>query len=256
VLGAARIKRILLSLPDASLRVDWLADALRRWPPDESARLLNELLEATVADHGAREVLLTISMLFVGLGDSALVVTMRELSIEHRLFSLERLLRGGPRPSVHAPPAHEIPVPDYGTGRELTLGERRSLARSPNRRAFDKLLNDPHPMVIRQLLANPRMREDDVVRIAARRPARIETLRELGRSRRWLQRPRVRLAVLLNPGSPLEIAIPLLGLCTRTELKEVVSSADTAPHLRAAANELLIRRPPMKRVAAGSTTIQ
>lgn len=256
MLGAARIKRILLSLPDPSLRVDWLADALRRWPPSEGAHLLNELLEATIADPDGREVLLSIAMLFVGVSDSPLVTTMREQAIEHRLFGLERLLRGGPPPSVHAPPVHELPVPDYGAGRELTLGERRALARTPNRRAFDKLLSDPHPMVIRLLLANPRMREDDVVRIAARRPARVESLRELARSHRWLRRPRVRMSVLLNPGSPLEIAIPLLGLCTRKELQEVVSSADTRTHLRATANELLVRRPPMKRVAAGSTTIQ
>jgi hypothetical protein len=253
---AAQIKRILLSLSDASLRVDWLADALRRWPPGESAHLLNELLEATVADPGAREVLLSIAMLFVGVGDSPLVTTMREQAIEHRLFSLERLLRAGPPPSVHAPPAHELPVPDYGAGRELTLGERRSLARRPNRRAFEKLLSDPHPMVIRQLLANPRMKEDDVVRIAARRPARIEALRELARCHRWLRSPRVRMAVLLNPGSPLEFAIPLLGLCTRKELEEVVSSASTALQLRVTAHELLVRRPPMKRTALGSTTIQ
>lgn len=256
MLEAARIKRILLSLPDASLRVDWLADALRGWAPEQGARLLNELLEATIADPDGREVLLTIAMLFVGMSDSPLAAAMREQAIEHRLFSLERLLRGGPPPSVHAPPHHDLPVPDYGAGRELTLGERRSLARTPNRRAFDKLLSDPHPMVIRQLLANPRMKEDDVVRIAARRPARIETLRELARSHRWLRRSRVRMSVLLNPGSPLGIAIPLLGLCTRTELQEVVTSAGASTHLRVTANELLVRRPPMQRLAAGSTTIQ
>ncbi len=256
MLGAARIKRILLSLPDASLRVDWLADALGREPPGESARLLNELLEATVSDPDAREVSLSIAMLFVGLVDSPLVTTMREQAIEHRLFSLERLLRGRPPPSVRAPPAHELPVPDYGAGRELTLGERRSLARKPNRRAFDKLQSDPHPMVIRQLLGNPQMREDDVVRIAARRPARVDALREIARSHRWLRRPRVRMSVLLNPGSPPEIAVPLLALCTRNQLQEVVSSADTALHLRATASELLVRRPPLSRLVPGSTTIQ
>lgn len=248
---------MLLSLPDASLRVDWLRDLLERWPSAEGARLLNALVEQSeVADPDAREILLTIAMMFAGLGDAPLVERMRGEAAVTCLFSLERLLRRGPQPSAHAPPPEELPVPDYGAGRELTLGERRTLARRPNRRAFDKLLADPHPMVIRQLLGNPRMTESDAVRIATRRPARVEALRELAQSHRWLRRPRLRMSILLNPGSPPEIAIPLLGLCTRTELREVIASVDTSAVLRATAHELRHRRPPMKHVPVGSTTLQ
>jgi hypothetical protein len=144
-------------------------------------------------------------------------------------------------------------VPDYGTGRELTVGERRSLARRPSRRSFEMLLRDPHPLVIRQLLYNPKLTEDDVVRLVAHRPARAETLLEIARLPRWLSRPRVRLAMLLNPGTPQHIAVPLLGVCTRGELREVVSSADTAVLLRATAAELLVRRPPIGVERAGAT---
>ena len=69
-------------------------------------------------------------------------------------------------------------IPDYGRGRPLTLGERKSLARRPDRAMLDRLLHDPHPDVIRRLLRNPRLTEDDVVRLAARRPGRPEVLVE------------------------------------------------------------------------------
>jgi hypothetical protein len=152
-----------------------------------------------------------------------------------------------------APPAahvaelkpEETRVPDYGSGRELTLGERRNLARRANRAAFDRLLADPHPRVIRELLTNPKLTEDDVVRLAARRPARAEILRQLARSPRWLRRSRVRLALLFNPGCPPELSIPLLGLCVRSELDQLVHSPDTPVVLRATAFELLERRPPL-----------
>ena len=146
-------------------------------------------------------------------------------------------------------------MPDYGAGRELTLGERKSLARSPNRRAFDKLLADPHPLVLRQLLENPRLTEDDVVRIAARRPARPEVALSLARSPRWLRRPRVRMALLLNPGSPPSVVMPLLAACTRGELVEIVHSADSNKVLRATACELLARRPPLEQSDAADHVV-
>lgn len=153
-------------------------------------------------------------------------------------------------------PARDLPVPDYGAGRELTLGERRSLARRPNRRSFDKLLSDPHPFVIRLLLQNPKLTEDDVVRLAARRPARLEVLREISQSLRWLSRSRVRLTVVLNPGTPPEIAIPLLPVCKRTELREVVKATESSLVLRATALELLERRPPVKGVDRADAILQ
>ena len=55
----------------------------------------------------------------------------------------------------------------------------------------------------------------------------------------------MRLAMLLNPGTPEPISMPLLGTCTRGELLEVVQSADTPVLLRVTAAELLVRRPPI-----------
>src|SRR6185369_16178692 len=160
--------------------------------------------------------------------------------------SLGRLLRRAPAPPRSVPPPDAAPVPDYGRGRDLTVGERRSLARAPTRRAFDKLLSDPHPLVIRQLLDNPRLTEDDVVRIAARRPVRPEAVTAIARAERWLKRPRVRLSILLNPGSPPSVAMPLLAACTRSELVEILHGADTSKVLRGTARELLARRPPLE----------
>jgi hypothetical protein len=77
------------------------------------------------------------------------------------------------------------------------------------------------------------------------RPARIDAIRELVRSHRFMGRPRVRQSVILNPGTPSEIASPLLCLCNREELRDVLQSTETSLTLRATAQELLQRRPPV-----------
>lgn len=239
----SHLKRAVLSLAEVSLRVGWLQEALPRWPPSDAARLLNALCEENErGDPTAREVLLPLSILLVRLAQSALLEELRAEVRNQNLLSLDRLVRRA-LDEPERPPS-ERSVPDYGQGRELTLGERRSLARRPDRRAFEKLLDDPHPLVIRQLLGNPKLTEDDVVRLIARRPARFEALNELVQTD-WLSRGRVRMTLLLNPGSPASMTLPLLPLCTRSELLEVLRGADTSALLRATAHELLERRPPL-----------
>ena len=89
------------------------------------------------------------------------------------------------------------------------------------------------------------MTEDDVVRLAARRPAFADVIAEIARHPGWTTRPRVRMAIVQNPGTPTEIAVPLVRLLIRPELLQVTAAADVPAIVRAAATELLERRPPV-----------
>jgi hypothetical protein len=250
------LKRVLLALPDLGLRVEWLREHLSGLALGDAASLLDQLCEQNERSEArAREAALAVAALFAKIGDCDLVARLREEAAGRHLLSLDRLLRRAP-PGAGERHVVEVRVPDYGVGRELSLGERKSLARRPSRRIFEKLLADPHPMVIRQLLTNPKLTEDDVVRLAARRPARAEVLEELARAPRWLARSRVRMTLILNPGSPAAISMPLLGVCTRAELCEIFSSADTTALLRATAHELIERRPPLREWDAADAVLQ
>ncbi|MDD5306485.1 MAG: hypothetical protein PHU25_04110 [Deltaproteobacteria bacterium] len=119
-----------------------------------------------------------------------------------------------------------FPVPDYGEGRMLTLGERRALATMPSRRMLDRVIRDPHPMVTVKLLANPKLKESDVVRMAARRPAPAEILLEIAMHPRWRRMRRVALALIHNPYLPPRTAVTLLPALDAREAAEV--AADNA----------------------------
>jgi len=252
-----RLKRVLLSLPELGLRTGWLRDYLATTADAERATVLNALCEDNErADPQAREAMLVVALHLAAVGECDLVDQLRAQADARHLLSLARLVRRAPPPVVVERPARELPIPDYGTGRELTVGERKSLARSPNRRAFDKLLKDPHPLVIRQLLENPRLTEDDVVRMVTRRPARLEVLEAVAQHSRWLSRPRVRSSMLFNPGTPPAIAMPLLAVCTRNELVELLHHSEASPVLRSAALELLERLPPLRASEMPGPTLQ
>jgi hypothetical protein len=146
----------------------------------------------------------------------------------------------GPSGAARAPGEDELDrVPDFGRGRPLALGERKSLARRRDRQLLARVLRDPHPDVIRIVLGNPALTEDDVIRLAARRPIHPDVLREVAASVRWIVRYGVRLTILKNPYAPLEVVLPLVPLMTSSDLSDIAASADLSPALR----ELAARGP-------------
>jgi hypothetical protein len=242
--AADHLKRAVLALPDVRLRIDWLDHHVQGEPAAPFAAVLDTVIgQSEISEPRAREVLLTIALWVAGSAREVDLDRLRATALEQRLLSLQRVIRKPPPPSL-APESGEPRVPDYGVGRELSLGERRNLARRAHRHGFDALLRDPHPMVVAELLTNPKTTEDDVIRLAAFRPARATSIEAIARTR-WLTRGRVRMSVLLNPGAPPRVALPLVGLCTRSELLSITRSPDVPRILRITASELVERRPPL-----------
>ena len=118
----------------------------------------------------------------------------------------------------------------------LTLGHRKSLARGSNRDNLDRLLRHPEAAVVPLLLQNPRITEDDVVRLAARRPADPQVQRQIFAASRWLARYRVKRALILNPHTPTEISLRLLDFLAPNDRRLVSASSMLSERLRRVAS--------------------
>ena len=132
-----------------------------------------------------------------------------------------------------------------------SLGQRRQLARSPDRDLLARLAADQDTTVVRQVLENPRCTEREALVAASRRPARTEVLEEVFRSRRWSANRRVRRALALNPYSPPALAAAALALLTAPDLREVANDGTLSAEVRVQARRLLGNRTPDDPPAAG-----
>jgi len=151
---------------------------------------------------------------------------------------LARLLGASGAAEVMADPERALPR-DVA---EIPLGVRRSLARGVDVRVLEKLMLDPDPVVLDHLLRNPRLTEDHVVRIAARRPISEPALRAIAESARFGVRPRVRVAVARNPYCPTDLALTLIGTLPRTVLREMRDDGTLDERVREHVREELRRR--------------
>jgi hypothetical protein len=168
---------------------------------------------------------------------------LRSAATSTHFPNVERMLREG---SPSGPEIHlEIPVPSYSKERELTIGERRSLARRPTRLLVAKLMLDPSPLVLSQLYGSPTLVEEDLLTLITKRPARVFALTELVVHTRWMARRRVRFALVQNPGTPTGIALPLVPTLPREDLTSIVQNTTLSGVVRQAALELVERIPPL-----------
>lgn len=124
-------------------------------------------------------------------------------------------------------------------GRPLTLGERKSLARSPRRQVLVAIIRDPHPDVTRIALGNPHITESDVVQMAARRPAPPEMLAVIANAPRWRARYPVKRALVKNPHTPSHLAVRLLTTLRRSDVRAVALDSQLSRPVREHARALM-----------------
>jgi hypothetical protein len=98
---------------------------------------------------------------------------------------------------------------------------------------------DPDPGVIRNLLNNPRVTEQTVLKICSRRPTVTAPLEAVLGSPRWIRRHKVRVALVKNPHLAESRAINLLVYLTKSELRQVRDDDTLESTLRLSAQRLL-----------------
>ena len=223
------------------MRVGLICERLESLSNEEGVQLLHDAhREAVLGGSDAQ-------LVFLALGWA-----LFEPRVEARRFELGMVARRAelhqvadfvlPPVEEEAPPEDKRRIPDFGRGRPLTLGERKSLARTHDRSLIQRVVRDPHPDVVRILLNNPSLTEEDVIRICAARPNDPSVLQSVYRNRRWVVRYRPRNALLRNPDTPLDIALLLSPLLRRLELREAATSSELAPAVRLSCKTILEMR--------------
>lgn len=214
-----------------------LVELLGTMPPAEAVHALAELQE------GATRTRMPAYLVSVGAIAGALERVpyavrrdLYEAAKSANLDDVARLFFSAPPTREPPPPGPEQYVP--GAGRTLTLGERKALARGGRRDLLAAFLRDPDASVIANLLENPRLTERDVVAVASRRPVRGDVLRALVASK-WVTRYHVKRALVLNPYTPGDLAVRLVGTLFANDLRLVAADAQLAEPVRAQARGLL-----------------
>ncbi len=233
-----QLAKFVQNLHDREIAVRFLRHRLEELGAERAAALVAQVFAHTeTGDSSAKHLMLLVSIALAV--DETLRVGLAEIAERHGDYELSARLVSRTEPPLES---SEVRVPDFGKGRPLTLGERKSLARRRDRDLIARAIRDPHPDVIRIVLGNPVLTEADVVRLCARRPIPADVLREVFRASKWMVRDAVRTAIVRNPHAPLDISLSLVLHLTRQAVRDTANSPELHPKLRDACVKLLSPR--------------
>jgi hypothetical protein len=122
---------------------------------------------------------------------------------------------------------------------ELAVGEKVSLARRAGPGVLAQLRHDPSPQVIAALLDNPRLTEGLLVPLLQSASTPPAILEAIAKDRRWGVRYPLRLALVRNPATPLQVSWRLLEALRKTDLRPVAMDPRIPEPVRRRARVLL-----------------
>jgi hypothetical protein len=237
----------LRAIRDPRLRARVLIDALGHGDPDRWARALAAAVARAHRDDD-RDAAVVVQCLAHATADPALPYATRkrlyEAAVARGIPEIARLFLTASPATAHPGELERQLAPERplrATGRPLTLGERKALARTHDREQLQLLLRDPHPAVVAILIDNPHLTEADVLRIAAARPAVPAALALIAAHPRWSARHAVRRALVQNPALPLADAIRVATTLRPSDLAELAADLTLPAPLREHAAEVAAR---------------
>jgi hypothetical protein len=258
-----RVERLLArmnALPEPAMRLAVLAEEVVEANDDVAVELLAGLIARAARrptrDHRGALALIPGEELARRLGYVRVSQLYRAARLRGHTEVCQLFLAAGLQPpdgrSLLAPPR----------GETLTLGERKALARRLPRQRIDRLLADPNPDVVENLLRNPAMTEREVLRVASRRPVHPDVLLRVFANPRWANRYRVRKALVYNPNTPIQIALTLVTFMQAGDLNVLARDPGVHVLIRERARAVLGRRtgpaevPPPTPPTAGELAVQ
>ncbi len=102
--------------------------------------------------------------------------------------------------------------------------KRAELAAMAGAEEITRSVHDPSPRVIRALLGNRLLTEEDVLIIAGRKNLPPDILETIARDKRWSESYPVRLALARNPKSPLAVSLSIARFLRLFDLEEITRS--------------------------------
>ena len=232
----------LIALPERRMLLLALGRCLRPLTDEAVVTVLNLVYSKSLEDERYRRVhavLVDPDALKDAVGEA------RSASIR-RVAALMRATKVG---RLFLDPAPHKNDPFFGYEKEeevkmerLTLGERRAMSKSISRNVIDRLLADPDPMVVGNILDNPRVIEKDILKIASRRPASPKILKLLATHRVWSKRYAVIKALVFNPYTQPRITVVLMEMLTSKDVGNIVVDGNLHPEVIACAAEILRAR--------------
>ena len=130
----------------------------------------------------------------------------------------------------------------YKRVQHLNVSEKIKLALLGNKEARGILLKDSNKLVSSTVLKNPKITEDEIVKVVNSRSVADDILRKVANNKEWLKKYPIKLGMVNNPKTPLAVAMRLMAQLNGKDIQHLAKSKNVSSALSAAAKKIVIQK--------------
>lgn len=122
---------------------------------------------------------------------------------------------------------------------QMNTGQKLKLALSGNKSARALLIKDSNKVISMSVLKNPKITEEEVQKVTLTKGTSDEVLRHIARNKEWVKSYSIRIGMLTNPKTPLQVSLKLLDSVYEKDLQNLAKSKNIPGTLASAARRKL-----------------
>lgn len=130
----------------------------------------------------------------------------------------------------------------YQLVQTLSVGDKVKLALTGNKEARGILLKQSNKVISRSVVRNPRITEDEIIKVTQTRSVSDEILREIARNDDWVKNYAIRRGLVFNPKTPIQISMRLLAKINEKDLSALAKSKGVPNVVTVAAGKIYGRK--------------
>jgi hypothetical protein len=130
----------------------------------------------------------------------------------------------------------------YAAVQNMSVMQKIKLARVGGKEARSMLVKDRNRIVASAVLASPKLTETEVITFAQNRSMGDELLRIISNNREWTKNYQIKLALTMNPKTPVPQAIKFLNYLQDKDLRSLMKSKDVPSNVSTHARRILTKK--------------
>lgn len=123
----------------------------------------------------------------------------------------------------------------YKLVKSLSVGQKIKVALTGGKSIREFLVKDTNKVVCSAVLKNPRITEDEVMRVITSKSSSDDMLRQVGRHKEWIKNYNIKINMVLNPKTPLQTSLKFLDHLYEKDLMSIAKGKNVPSVLASAA---------------------
>lgn len=130
----------------------------------------------------------------------------------------------------------------YKRVHRMNVSEKIKLALLGNKEARDMLLKDSNKLISSTVLKNPRITEDEIIKVVNSRSISDDILRQVAHNKEWLKKYQIKLGMVNNPKTPLMVSLGLMNQLNTKDIQRIAKSKNVSSVLSATAKKMAMQK--------------